>query len=376
MQSNKPNIAILSLNSNKYSETFIHNQIKYLPANVHCLYDGTLPKFGPNGVQFEVDEKSLSSSLFRKFTGITKVEQQQKKIEQYIIQNNIKAVVANYAITAFPIMDICERNNIPLIVHFHGWTAYRKSLLTQHEEEYKRMFSIASAVIAVSVDMYEQLQKLGCPKEKLSIIYYGLNNEVFSYTNHAENPPTFLAVGRFCDTKNPHLTILAFHQVLQSLPEAQLNMIGGDENLLNSCIQLAKSLKIESKVHFLGIKSPKEVATEMQKTIAFVQHSATTIEGEKEGTPVSIIEAMASGLPVVATRHAGIPDVVIENESGLLCNEFDVNEMARLMLNIATDKDLNQRIGKNASDRVHSNFTMQQYIDKLWAVIDDKIQKQ
>jgi colanic acid/amylovoran biosynthesis glycosyltransferase len=148
------------------------------------------------------------------------------------------------------------------------------------------------------------------------------------------------------------------------------------KTLLNSCMQLVKSLNIEQHVNFLGIKTPEEVATEMHKAIAFVQHSATTMEGEKEGTPVSIIEAMASGLPVVATRHAGIPDVVIENESGLLCNEFDVNEMARLMLKIATDKDLNQRIGKNASDRVHSNFTMQQYIDKLWAVIDDKIQKQ
>ncbi len=376
MQTNKPNIAVLSLNSNKYSETFIHNQIKYLPANVHCLYDGTLPKFGPNGVQFEVDEKSLSCFLLRKFTGVTKIKQQQKNIEQYLIQNNIKAVVANYAITAFPIMDICERNNIPLIVHFHGWTAYRKSLLTLHKEEYKRMFSIASAVIAVSVDMYEQLQKLGCPKEKLSIIYYGFNNEVFSYNNHSENPPAFLAVGRFCDTKNPHLTILAFNKVLQSLPEAQLNMIGGDENLLNSCIQLVKSLKIESKVHFLGIKSPKEVAAEMQNAIAFVQHSATTIEGEKEGTPVSILEAMASGLPVVATRHAGIPDVIVEHESGLLCNEFDINEMAHLMLNVATDKALNQRIGKNASNRVHNHFTMQQYIDKLWTVINNTIQKQ
>lgn len=78
MQTNKPNIAVLSLNSNKYSETFIHNQIKYLPAKVHCLYDGSLPKFGPNGVQFEVDEKSLSNFLFRKFTGITTVEQQEQ----------------------------------------------------------------------------------------------------------------------------------------------------------------------------------------------------------------------------------------------------------------------------------------------------------
>lgn len=376
MINNKHNIAILSLNSNKYSETFIHNQIKYLPANIHCLFEGELPKYGPNGICFEENENSLKTILLRHFSGKTKTEQQQYRIEQYLLKNNIKAVVANYAITAFPIMDICQRHNIPLIVHFHGWTAYRKSLLTKHEAEYKRMFSIASAVIVVSEDMYNQLQKLGCPKEKLSLIYYGFNNEVFTYSNHAEQPPVFLSVGRFCDTKNPHLTILAFHKVLQSLPEAKLNMIGGDENLLNSCIQLVKSLKIEQHVNFLGIKSPEEVATEMQKAIAFVQHSATTIEGEKEGTPVSILEAMASGLPVVATRHAGIPDVILENESGLLCNELDVNEMARLMLKTATDKALNQRIGKNASDRAHTHFMMQQYIDKLWTVIASKIQKQ
>lgn len=376
MHTNKNHIAVISLNANKYSETFIHNQIKYLPAHVHCLYDGVLPKYGPNETCFVENENTLKTILLRQCKGRSKTEQHQHNIEQYLIKNKIKAVVANYAITAFPIMDICERNNIPLIVHFHGWTAYRKSLLVKHKEDYMRMFAIASAVIAVSNDMYEQLQKLGCPKEKLSLIYYGFNNDLFAYSDHSENNSNFLSVGRFCDTKNPHLTILAFHQVLQSLPAAKLNMIGGDETLLNSCMQLVKSLNIEQHVNFLGIKTPEEVATEMHKAIAFVQHSATTMEGEKEGTPVSIIEAMASGLPVVATRHAGIPDVILENESGLLCSEFDINEMARLMLNVATDKALNQRIGKNASGRVHTHFTMQQYIDKLWAVINDKIQKQ
>ncbi len=362
----KPKVAILSYNHKKYSETFIHNLVKYLPAEVHYLYGGELPFFSGDGQMFMPENASARlKAAVKEFLGTSLYEQHQHKVESYFLNNGIQVVLANYAITAFPVMDICKRNNIPLVVHFHGWTAYRSTILEQHREDYIRLFQMAKVVVAVSIDMVEQLKRIGCPAHKIMLAYYGTDPEIFRYNDCSGNENTFLSAGRFCDTKNPHLTILAFSKVLTQIPDARLIMAGGDENLLNASVNIAKALKVDSKIEFCGVLSPAELYNEMQSAVAFVQHSATTILDEKEGTPVTILEACASGLPVIATRHAGIADVIIENETGLLCDEFDVDAMAANMVLLARDRQLAKRLGLNAAKRINESFTMQMYVNRI-----------
>ncbi|MDB5283715.1 MAG: hypothetical protein JWO06_2790 [Bacteroidota bacterium] len=370
-------IAVLSYNHNKYSETFIGNMVKRLPGQIHFLYGGDLPMFYGNDVPFlKEDAKSKFAYALKEWaTGKDWRTQHSEKVEQYLIENRIEAVVANYAITAFPVMEICRKHKIPLIVHFHGWTAYRQSLINSRLEEYGQMFEIASAVIGVSQDMIEQLKMLGADPAKLHLITYGADPEIFTYKDCSANENIFFSAGRFCDTKNPHLTILAFNKVLKSLPGAKLVMAGGDENLLNVCINLSQALGIGDKIDFCGVLTPSQIYERMSSSLAFVQHSATTIEGEKEGTPVAVIEACATGLPVIATRHAGIKDVVIDGETGLLCDEYDIEAMAGNMVTLANNRVLAKRLGAAASQRVLNNFTMKQYIDKLDAVIEAVVKK-
>lgn len=298
-----------------------------------------------------------------------------KAVEEYLLLKKIKAVVANYAITAFPIMDICKRNNIPLIVHFHGWTAYRKSIIERHWNDYQNLFKMCAAIVCVSSDMREQLKRLGAPDEKIHQTVCGFDESIFTYCRNQTSEISFFAAGRFCDTKNPHLTILAFSQTLKKLSTAKLEIAGGDENLLNACVNLTKSLNIEHAVKFCGILSPNEMHQKMSKSTAFVQHSAVTIEGEKEGTPVTILEASATGLPVIATRHAGIQEVVIDNQTGLLSDEFDIQTMSTNMERVACDEILAQNIGRSASERVYSLFTVNHYIAKLTSIINGSISK-
>ncbi len=367
-------IAILSYNREKYSETFLRAPVKSLPYEVHYLYEGELPQYYGN------DEKFINDSGFGKviiaikeWLGSSRQKQHELLVEEYLLKHKIKAVLANYSITAIPVMGICKKHNIPLVVHFHGWTAYRSTVIQTYKSEYQRMFEIASAIIGVSTDMIEQLKRLGAEGKKLHLITYGFNSEIFKYSNHSDNKNIFFTAGRFCDTKNPHFTILAFHKVLEKIPDAKLLMAGGDENLLNACVSLVKALKIEDKVEFRGELSPDQMYNCMKEAVAYVQHSATTALGEKEGTPVTILEACACGLPVIATRHAGIKDVIIEEETGLLGDELDVNAMAQNMIKVASNRDFAKRLGENASKRVNENFTMEKYIQKLNSVIEQVI---
>ena len=135
--------------------------------------------------------------------------------------------------------------------------------------------------------------------------------------------PVFVAVGRFVDKKAPQLTLAAFGQVAATLREAQLVMIG-DGPLFESTRRAARSFGLEDRVEFRGRQTSQEVATAMRKARVFVQHSIRTVRGDSEGTPVSILEAGAAGLPVVSTRHAGIKDVVQHGSTGFLVEEGDV----------------------------------------------------
>lgn len=368
------NIAILSYNHNKYSETFIQDLVKHLPYNVHYLYGGELAEYDGEGNTFL--DKSTSGKLkiaFKEWLGTPEREQHKKAIEQYLVKHNIQAVYANYSITAFPVMQICNRLGIPLIVHFWGWTAYRSTLIEKYEREYAWLSGIAKAVICVSTDMQKQLVRLGFAPHKVHYVSSWANTDLFTYSDHSNNEKIFLSVGRLCDTKNPHLTILAFSKVLQHLPDAKLIMAGGDENLLNACVNLCKALGIEDKVEFKGVVSQQQVLELMKQAYAFVQHSATTILNEKEGTPYAILEACAAGLPVVATRHAGIMDVVIENETGLLCNEYDIDTMADNMVKLLHDKTLARTIGANAHKHVMQHYTMKAQLNMISQIVDSAI---
>jgi glycosyltransferase involved in cell wall biosynthesis len=108
----------------------------------------------------------------------------------------------------------------------------------------------------------------------------------------------------------------------------------------------------------------------MQQARAFVQHSITTHDGDSEGTPVAILEAGASGLPVVSTRHAGIQDAVIHEKTGLLVAEGDIHAMAEHMTRLAKDPQLAADLGKAGRDWVSSEYSMDKNITRLWSIIE------
>jgi glycosyltransferase involved in cell wall biosynthesis len=92
--------------------------------------------------------------------------------------------------------------------------------------------------------------------------------------------------------------------------------------------------------------------------------------GDCEGTPVSILEAGATGLPVVSTRHAGIPDVVLEGETGFLVDEGDLSGMAHWMIQFAEQPELARTMGSAARKHITDNFSRNHRIDNLWHIIE------
>lgn len=369
------NLAIISTNKDKYSETFIHNHVKRLPGNIHLLFDGYLPK------QYSGDKGRTSGPLsafkkknwLRLFRSKSNPGQELRTgLERYLKYHRIDVLLCEYGPGGVEMLPVAQKLNIPLVVHFHGYDAYRNDILNSYGKHYKNLFAYAAAVIAVSGHMQAQLIALGCDAGTLHTLRYGIDTSVFKMMPTARETQTFVACGRFVEKKAPQHTIRAFKLVLEKFPNAKLIMIG-DGELLDASMALVLELKMGGSVEFTGVLSQQEIAGIFCRATAFVQHSVTSEINDSEGTPLTIMEAMACGLTIVTTKHGGIPDIIKDGETGFLVDEHDVNGMAGRMCRIISAPEDARAMGERAAEQVIREHCLLKYTDELWRII--KLQK-
>jgi colanic acid/amylovoran biosynthesis glycosyltransferase len=367
-------ICVISPNPNAYSETFIRAHFERLPARVEALVGGYLPTHSGDGAPLfhQGLVARVARGIGRRVLRLASGYLETRAVVHFLKRRRITAVLCEYGPTGVMCYPACRTARVPLIVHFHGFDAYDRTTLDSFGRSYPQLFEAASAIVAVSRHMEQTLLELGAPRKKLHYNPYGVDTKVFRGAEPAAVPPRFLSVGRFVDKKAPHLTVLAFSLVAREVPEAQLTMIGGGP-LMEASRQLARALRIGERVDFVGPQPPLDVAAAMRRSRAFVQHSVVTSYGDSEGTPVAILEAGASGLPVVATRHRGIADVVVDGTTGFLVDELDVDAMAERMLRLATDAQLADRLGRAGREHVASNYLVEDRIASLWQIISGTI---
>jgi len=342
------------------SETFISSHIGSFKPNIHTLV-------GNPGYRI-VDQKKGNYLLSRhvlllmfrwvlRLLKLTTVaEQDTVAVSRFIKSQKIDVVLAEYGPTAVSVLDACKNANVPLVAHFHGYDASRHSLLEEYVDKYKELFNYASAVIGVSRLMCERLEAMGCDPE---IIHHNACGAAVTKRNsstQSKDAFSCVMVGRMTEKKAPFLSLLAFSEVARMHKGAHLDVLGGGQ-LFNACIQLVKGLGIESQVTFHGECEHELVFRKLREAECFIQHSVTAQDGDMEGTPVGVLEAMGMGLAVVSTRHAGILDIIDEGRTGFLVDEYDWKEMAEILSKLASDSDLVSSVGLRASEAVLSQWT-------------------
>lgn len=351
-------------------ETFIQNHIDNLPYEVVVVYGDKFP--------FLTDTMQPSLGLRRwfKYKNIVKriLKLKVTTVKEYYLERILKsyavdAVFAEYLITAAEVQDVCKQNNIPLITIALGYEISQYNVLKQYEAKYRSLFQYASSVLVVSNHMRANLLQFDCPEQH--IVYTPASpSEAFFELSPKFEQKQILAVGRFVEKKAPQHTIVAFSKVLKQHADSILVM-GGDGPLLKVCKDLVAELGIADHVVFKGRITIEEHKALLQESCMFVQHSVIASHGDSEGTPVAILEASASGLPVVSTLHAGIPDVVLQGETGFLVAEHDVDVMADKMVALLNDLTLAKQMGSKGKNFVKENFTLEQHIDTIAKCIDN-----
>ena len=288
------------------------------------------------------------------------------RVQAFLTEHQPRVLLAQFGPTGVLMMGPCAGAGIPLFVYFRGNDATGLARQPRIRRQYARLFAAATGVIATSGYLSERLAAMGCPREKLNVCPSGVDASRFRVS--AREPGRVLCVGRLVEKKAPDQTLRAFAKVRARMPLVHLDLVG-DGPLRDLCLRLIDELGLQDAVTFHGRQPPETVATLLGRASVYAQHSVEASNGDCEGTPVGVLEAMASGLPVAASRHSGIGEVVLDGETGFLCNEHDVEGMAEAMERLLADPARAGEMGLAGRRRVEENFTHSHVRQKLLKIL-------
>lgn len=343
------------------TETFVYTQLSQLPrekaivlARDACELDRflgvSLYSFSFTPQKFS---KGWSNFNYRGLRRMTRFEQDFYIKKIYELQPDI--LHAHFAVDAAYFSNVTRQLDLPMVVSCYGYdvSSFPTRYFGLGSRYLQSAWQNARLILAMTEDMRQDLLKLGCPANKIRIHYHGINLSRFKYCERdsAEAPIRILFVGNLSDRKGVEDVLSAFARIASQYSGVQLRYVGSGQ-LRARLEQLTLSWGLEGRVSFAGFVRHEELPVEFNNAHIFCHPSRMLKSGDKEGIPGTIVEAMATGLPVVTTRHAGIPEMVRDGVDGFIVNERDVPAIALALSSLIDQKEERSRMGRNAAKQV------------------------
>jgi colanic acid/amylovoran biosynthesis glycosyltransferase len=239
-------------------------------------------------------------------------------------KHSLTVLHAHFGTVGCEVLNVCKELKLPLLVTFHGfdatsvpnrWPGYTNKL---HE-----LFRYAHKTIAVSHFIRERLIALGCPAEKIAMSYLGVPiPEACKPYSKQPARTRFIHIGSFVEKKGVPDLVRAFTKAFPVSSNVELLLVGkGPDKAL--CQNLISELKPANPILMKDAVPSNLVYKEFLDADVFVLNSRIDSQGTTEGLPIALLEAQSYGLPAISTLHAGIPEAIIHNETGLLIREKD-----------------------------------------------------
>ncbi|WP_409344186.1 glycosyltransferase family 4 protein [Paenibacillus sp. MBLB4367] len=256
----------------------------------------------------------------------------------------------------------CKLTEVPVIFTAHGWaftegvSRFRKKMFRLVE---RICANISTKIICVSdFDRKLALKNNVGNEKKLITIHNGVKNEDFLLEGKPDNLVRIIMVARFSSPKDYKTLLLA----LPKLSGTFKVLLVGDGELLEQTQEIVYELNLENVVEFLGMR--KDVKQLLKNCDIFV------LTSNYEGLPISIIEAMGSSLPVVASNVGGVNELVIENYNGFLVGRGDTIKVAESLQKLLDNKILREEMGQASYKRYNEMFTLEKMLSKTFSQYD------
>lgn len=292
-----------------------------------------------------------------------------KQIRQCVQQTKAKLIHIYIGTEAARLIKYIKSETIPIIVSFHG--ADLSNSLS--EWEFNQLLRHTSLFLARSDSLKQALIKRGCPEDRIRLNPTGVPvSEQYPKRNiDTFTPPfKFLQACRFNKKKGLDVTICAIEKLTHSGLNVHLDLAGSG-NQTDILKQLVDDLGIQDKVNFLGFLDNQDLLKILPRYHLFIHPSRTTSEGDREGIPNSILEAMAAGLPVVTTRHSGIPEAITDGIEGVLIEKSDCDDLVEAIKRAMNSNEHYQNMSRNAWKKVKDNYSEQNNTKVLEAIYSE-----
>lgn len=288
-------------------------------------------------------------------------------------------VHAQFGTDGLAALPLARALGVPLLTSLRGYDVARSSsaLLRSGRLSWiryallrRRLMAGGDLFLAVSDALRRAAVAQGFPEARTFTHYNGVDLARFR-PDQTPEPGLILFVGRLVEKKGTGTLLAAFTTVRRACPEARLEIVG-DGPLGPALRRQAAQLGVANAVRFTGMLSPDAVADRLRCAWLLAGPSLTARDGDAEGLPNAVVEAAASGVPVIGSRHAGIPEAVEDGRTGFLVPEADADALAAKLIDLLRSPDLRGRFGLAARrlaeqrfDAVRQSVLLEAHYDRL-----------
>lgn len=283
----------------------------------------------------------------------------------YDVVKNVKPDIihGHFGLDSYRLIPLCKKFGTPLIVNFYGHDVIRLPQEFGWTYRYNRLKKYMNWAIAGSEDMKQNLTDLGFDPDRISTIKLAVNINNIRFEQREKASPKLMMVGRLVEKKGFTYALKAVHSLKDRLSDLELN-IYGDGELLESLKKECEELEIQKQVRFHGFTDNKEIFNQLYLHDILMVPSVQAADGDREGIPQTTVEGMATGIPVIASNHAGLPELVKDKETGMLVPERDPKAIENAILTLIENPDLVKKLSLNGQKEVEKEHNTKIQVEK------------
>lgn len=319
--------------------------------------------FSPFQREYPTDEWSFSKLQVKTAQISVKVPFLYKRfLSKKIYEINPAVIHIHFGTVAWEFSNLIQKSNIPLVATFHGYD-YQKIFHVKpiFRKRYKELFARASIITCGGTNAKEYLISIGCPVKKIRIVHMAIDTQRIGFVKRSKEKGglKLLQISSFVEKKGHIYTLQAFKKAAERCPNMTLTFIGEfvNKKIVKIVQEFISKEKLQEKITVIDSITYEELLKRVPDFDVMIHPSVTAADLDTECTPVSMMDVQATGLPVISTFHADIPEVVVHQKTGLLAPEKDIELLAKhIQFFYEADNETYKKIAVAARQHIENQY--------------------
>ena len=349
------------------TEGWIADQIRFLQSfrslvlTVHRVGDPGVPVEGVVSLTDAPQPARAWNGLMRTLRGWAPVHAEAAR------RHGVALIHAHFGDRALQALPLARAVGVPLVTSFYGRDMWRSDGgVDALRRRYAPLFAAGDLFLAEGPAARQRLIDIGCPPERARTHPIGVDLSKIPFLRRSlapGEPLRLLMAARFVEKKGLEYGLRAFSAIAAEHPHVSMTVVGDagrssdEQKVKERLLEIARDSPDPERIRFVGFVAKEQFLEIARDHHVLVQPSVTASDGDSEGGfPVAMTELAASGMPIIATRHCDIPQLVVEGQSGWLANERDVDALVVALREVVREPHLIAERGQNARRRVEEHY--------------------